>query len=69
MLTFSDDEFRQSIQEDAGIKPEWAAEAFGDLDEDVRPSIARIEASPFISAQGRQSAASSTRSRPGACVK
>ena len=48
MLTFSDDDFRRSIQEDTGIKPEWAAEAFGDLDEDVRQSIARIEASPFI---------------------
>ncbi len=48
MLTFSDDEFRRSIQDDTGIKPEWAAEAFSDLDEDVRQSIARIKASPFI---------------------
>ncbi len=48
MLTFSDDEFRRSIQEDTGIKPAWAAETFPDLDEDVRQSIARIKASPFI---------------------
>jgi carbonic anhydrase len=48
MLTFSDDDFRRSIQEETGIKPQWAAEAFGDLDEDVRQSIARIKASPFI---------------------
>jgi carbonic anhydrase len=48
MLTFRDDEFRRSIQDDTGIKPEWAAEAFDDLDEDVRQSIARIKASPFI---------------------
>jgi carbonic anhydrase len=48
MLTFTDDEFKRSIQEDTGIKPEWAAEAFSDLDEDVRQSIARIKASPFI---------------------
>jgi carbonic anhydrase len=48
MLTFSDDDFRRSIQEDTGVKPAWAAEAFGDLDEDVRQSLARIEASPFI---------------------
>ena len=48
MLTFHDDEFRRSIQDDTGIKPEWAAEAFPDLDEDVRQSIARIEASPFV---------------------
>jgi carbonic anhydrase len=48
MLTFTDDEFKRSIQEDTGIKPEWAAEAFHDLEEDVRQSIARINASPFI---------------------
>ena len=48
MLTFTDDEFKRSIQDDTGIKPEWAAEAFPDLDEDVRQSIARIQASPFI---------------------
>ena len=48
MLTFTDDEFKRSVQEDTGIKPEWAAEAFHDLDEDVRQSIARILASPFI---------------------
>ena len=48
MLTFTDDEFKRSIQDDVGIKPEWAAEAFSDLDEDVRQSIARIKASPFI---------------------
>jgi carbonic anhydrase len=48
MLTFTDDEFRRSIQDDVGIKPEWAAEAFPDLEEDVRQSLARVNASPFI---------------------
>ncbi len=48
MLTFTDDEFKRSIQDEVGIKPEWAAEAFSDLDEDVRQSLARINASPFI---------------------
>jgi carbonic anhydrase len=48
MLTFTDDEFNRSVEDDIGIKPEWAAEAFPDLDEDVRQSIARIQASPFI---------------------
>jgi carbonic anhydrase len=48
MLTFSDDDFRRQVQGDTGVKPEWAAEAFDDLEEDVRQSIARIEASPFI---------------------
>jgi carbonic anhydrase len=48
MLTFTDDDFRKSIQDETGIKPGWAAEAFSDLDDDVRQSIARIKASPFI---------------------
>jgi len=48
MLTFSDDEFRRGVQDETGIKPEWPAEAFDDLDADVRQSIARIKASPFI---------------------
>jgi carbonic anhydrase len=48
MLTFTDDEFRRQIQDETGVRPEWAAEAFPDLDDDVRQSIARIKASPFI---------------------
>ncbi|HEV2770259.1 MAG TPA: carbonic anhydrase [Solirubrobacteraceae bacterium] len=48
MLTFSDDDFRGQIAQETGVKPSWAAEAFGDLDEDVRQSIARIQTSPFI---------------------
>ena len=48
MRTFTDDAFKRSIQDETGIKPEWAAEAFDDLDEDVRQSLARIKASPFI---------------------
>jgi len=48
MLTFKDDDFKQSIQDETGIKPEWAVETFSDLEGDVRQSIARIQASPFI---------------------
>src|SRR6201991_3706968 len=48
MLTFTDDEFKKSIQDETGIKPEWAVETFSDLDEDVRQSIKRIKASPFV---------------------
>jgi carbonic anhydrase len=48
MLTFTDDQFKRSIQDDVGIKPEWAAEAFTDLNEDIRRTIARVKASPFI---------------------
>jgi carbonic anhydrase len=48
MLTFTDDIFKRAIQDETGIKPEWAAEAFDDPEEDVRQSIARIKASPFM---------------------
>jgi carbonic anhydrase len=48
MLTFKDDDFRRQLQEETGIKPEWAVETFDDLEEDVRQSIARIKSSPFI---------------------
>ncbi|HEY0561436.1 MAG: cynT [Mycobacterium sp.] len=48
MLTFTDDAFKAAILVETGIKPPWAAEAFGDLEEDVRQSIARITTSPFI---------------------
>lgn len=48
MLTFTDDAFKRQVQDDTGIKPEWAAEAFPDVDEDVRQSLARIAASPFV---------------------
>jgi len=48
MLTFTDDEFKKQLQDDTGIKPPWSAEAFDDLETDVRQSIARIKSSPFI---------------------
>jgi len=48
MLTFTDDEFKAGIQKETGLKPEWAAEAFSDLAEDVGQSIHRIKSSKFI---------------------
>ena len=48
MLTFSDDELKAQIHEEVGVKPHFSMESFSDLEEDVRQSMARIEASPFI---------------------
>ncbi len=48
MLTFTDDEFRAQVLADTGIKPAWAAEAFDDLDVDVRQSMGRIRAERSI---------------------
>jgi carbonic anhydrase len=48
MLTFSEEEVKNQIQEEIGIKPPFALESFTDLEENVRQSIRRIETSPFI---------------------
>ena len=48
MLTFSDDELKAQIHEEVGLKPHFSMESFSDLEEDVRQSVARIQASPFI---------------------
>ena len=48
MLTFTDDEFKRSIQDEIGIKPSWSPESFPNVEEDVRQSLRRIEDSAFI---------------------
>ena len=48
MQTFRDDDVKDAIEADTGIRPSFALEAFTDLDGDIRQSIARIKASPFI---------------------
>ena len=53
MLTFTDDEVKKKIQSETGIRPQFALEAFPNLDEDVRQSIGRINASPFVPRKDR----------------
>ena len=48
MLTLTDDDLKEQIQQDVGIKPHFSMKAFSDLEGDVRQSIARIRNSPFI---------------------
>lgn len=48
MLTFKDDDVKNKIESETGIRPPFALEAFSNLDDDVRQSIARIRASPFV---------------------
>ena len=48
MLTFRDDDVKDAIEADTGLRPSFALEAFGDLEKDVVQSIARIQANPFI---------------------
>ena len=51
MLTFRDDDVKDAIQSDTGLRPSFAMEAFGNLEGDVRQSISRIKASPFVPAK------------------
>lgn len=48
MTSFRDDEARAEIERETGIRPPFALEAFGDPEDDVRQSIRRLQASPFI---------------------
>jgi carbonic anhydrase len=48
MLTFTDEELAQKLDQETGERPEWRAHAFADLEQDVRDGIAAIKASPFI---------------------
>ena len=48
MLTFKDDDLKQQILDETGLKPQFAMEAFDGLDADVRQSMARVKASPYI---------------------
>src|SRR6267143_1437210 len=53
MLTFTDDAVKAQIQKETGVRPAFALEAFSNLDDDVRQSIARIKASPFVPKKDR----------------
>ena len=48
MLTFTDEEFKQQLEDAYGERPDWDSEAFEDLEGNVRESIDKIKASPFI---------------------
>ena len=48
MLSVTDEEFARGVEEDAGVRPPWSPGFFSDLEDDVRQSVARIKASPFI---------------------
>jgi carbonic anhydrase len=48
MLTFTDDDFKAQVEADTGLRPPWSPESFRDPAEDVRQSLARLQASPFV---------------------
>ena len=51
MATFRDDDLKDAIEDETGIRPAFSLEAFRDLEQDVRQSVARVQASPFIPAK------------------
>ena len=53
MMKFRDDDLKAAIEADTGIRPPFALEAFTDLEADVRQSIRRIQACPFIPVRDR----------------
>jgi carbonic anhydrase len=48
MQRTTEDEFKRAVEAETGIRPPWAVESFGDPEQDVRQSIARLLASPFL---------------------
>jgi carbonic anhydrase len=48
LLSFTDEEFAARLESETGVRPDWSAHAFDDLEESVRTQIRRIEESPFI---------------------
>ncbi len=48
MMSFRDDDIKDRIEADTGLRPSFALEAFSDLEQNLGQSIARIQASPFI---------------------
>jgi carbonic anhydrase len=52
MVTFTDEQFAAKLEEETGERPEWSAQAFTDVDQNVRESIARLRQSPFVPKKG-----------------
>ena len=52
MLTFADEDFLASIEQDTGQRPSWQPAAFADLEDDVRAQRQKILDSPFIPEKG-----------------
>ncbi|MGH3434956.1 MAG: beta-class carbonic anhydrase [Sciscionella sp.] len=48
MMTITDDGFKDELERDTGLRPTWAVEAFRDVEDSVRQSMARVRRSPFV---------------------
>jgi carbonic anhydrase len=48
MSTITEDGFKQALEDEVGHAPTWPVGAFTNLEQNVRESVARIMASPFL---------------------
>ena len=48
MMSFADDELRDAIEKDTGVRPPFSMEPFTELDASVRQSVERLRTSPFL---------------------
>jgi carbonic anhydrase len=48
MRTFTDEEFRDELEAEVGLRPDWTPVAFGAVEDDVRSFVGRILGDPFI---------------------
>lgn len=48
MSMVTEDEFKDEVEAASGLRPTWAVEAFRDVADSVRQSVARVRRSPFV---------------------
>ena len=60
MEKVKEDEFKSTLESETGIRPPWALESFTDPFADVRQSVARVQASPFLPTAPRCGGSSTT---------
>jgi carbonic anhydrase len=48
LALITEDEFKDEIERDTGLRPPWAIEAFRVVEDSVRQSVERVRRSPFL---------------------
>jgi len=48
MRTFHDEDFKDEIEAETGLRPQWTVAEFGDVTDDVRRFAKTIAADPFL---------------------
>ncbi|GAA4438339.1 beta-class carbonic anhydrase [Actinokineospora soli] len=48
LAMITEDDFKDELEQDTGLRPPWAIEAFREVKDSVRQSVERVRRSPFI---------------------